>query len=147
MEPLENRIARLPPEQQQEVSDFVDFLLLKNNLRQPLPVQPSLIMVNTPPVMVPDPLPQQPVPPVQATPLVAPDVAGSPPAPVILAEETVPVIHEITAGDDDRITRDYMDYGRFEPSPSPATDAGKKVRQKLGAKDIHEKDRHILDWV
>ena len=143
MEPLDTRIARLTPEQQQEVGDFVDFLLLKNNLRQP-PAQPSIIMVNTPPLMVPDP---NPVPPRQAAPV--PDPGARPPSPasIILAEESTPVIHEITAGGDDWMTRDYMDYGQFDDTPSPATEAVAKVRKKIITREEKEKPHNLLEWV
>ncbi len=50
-----------------------------------------------------------------------PDTVSGPESPV----------SEITSGGDDRITRDYMDYGQFERGPSPADEAVKKVKQKL----------------
>jgi hypothetical protein len=68
-------------------------------------------------------------------------------APVIHAEESEPVIHEITVGGDDRITHDYMDYGQFDQQPSPATEAVAKVRKKIIARQAEEKPHHLLDWV
>jgi hypothetical protein len=145
MEPLENRIARLTPEQQQEVMDFVDFLLLKNNLRQdPASTCPSLIMVNTPPVMVPD-LPF--LHPVGSASETDPSFMSELPASPTREEHSPFAIHEIAVSGDDVITRDYMDYGKFDGNPSPATDAVRKVRHKIIAREEKEKSRHILEWV
>lgn len=145
MEPLENRIARLTPEQQQEVMDFVDFLLLKNNLRQDLvSTRPSLIMVNTPPVMTPDLPFLQPVGSAPETNI----SAGNEHSPSQTNEDHSHFdIHEIAVSGDDVITRDYMDYGKFDGQLSPATDAVKKVRHKIIAREEKEKSRHILEWV
>ena len=54
---------------------------------------------------------------------------------------------EIGGGVQDRITHDYMDYGQFEHHPSPATEAVKKVKRKIIAREEQEKPRHLLDWV
>jgi hypothetical protein len=40
-----------------------------------------------------------------------------------------------------------MDYGQFDKQPSPATEAVKKVRRKIIAREGQEKPRHLLDWV
>jgi hypothetical protein len=40
-----------------------------------------------------------------------------------------------------------MDYGQFEQSPSPATEAVKKVKQKIGRREEHEKSHQLLDWI
>ena len=147
MEPLESRIARLAPEQQQEVGDFVDFLLLKNTIRQTPAIQPSLIMVKTPPVMMPDPAPLS-IPPLQPAQSLPQAPLPASPAPVIHAEEELSSsIHEITAGGDDWITRDYMDYGQFDEKQSPATEAVAKVRKKIIAREEMEKPHNLLDWV
>ncbi|NMB79253.1 MAG: hypothetical protein GYA23_09205 [Methanomicrobiales archaeon] len=145
MEPLEIRIARLTPEQQQEVGDFVDFLLLKNNLRNgPAHSVASTALMSAPPVMTMEPVPPLPAAPVPAdrkSPVIIP------PAPVIHAEETASPVSEIVTGGDDGITRDYMDYGQFDTAPSPATEAVRKVRQKILVKQKEETTGHLLEWV
>jgi hypothetical protein len=143
MESLESRLERLTPEQRREIEDFVDFLLLKNTLRQPpAAVSPPPVMQNAPPVFTAEPPLSPPAPPVRVPDLI---IREDPPSPVAGTHNDSP-IHEITAGDD-RITHDYMDYGRFEQLQSPATDAVKKVKQKIIAREAEDKSRHILDWV
>lgn len=145
MEPWENRIARLTPEQQQEVMDFVDFLLLKNNIRQGAgSAQPSLIMVNTPPVMVPD---HSFIQPGDSVPESDHSAANECFISQTLEEYSPVSIHEIAAGGNDAITRDYMDYGKFDAQSSPATDSVKKSRRTIIGRDEKEKTRHILEWV
>lgn len=146
MESFESRFARLTPEQQKEVEDFADFLLLKNTLRQtPVVAQPPPVMHNPPPVMVPDSCmaPQR----VSGT-TPAPIISPEPSAPAALSPEPDPTpIHEITVGDEDWISRDYMDYGRFEQQSSPATEAVRKVKQKIIAREEQDRSKHLLDWV
>ena len=48
---------------------------------------------------------------------------------------------------DDRIARDYMDYGQFERTSSPAITAVKKVKEKLQKREENEKPRVSLDWI
>jgi hypothetical protein len=145
MESFESRFARLTPEQQKEVEDFADFLLLKNTLRQtPVIVQPPPVMMNTPPVMVPDPAVS-----VQRSTGPAPVVAtpsDSSAFPPMNDTDSTPM-HEITVGDEDWISRDYMDYGKFEAQPSPAAEAVRKVKQKIIVREEQDKSRHLLDWV
>lgn len=72
-------------------------------------------------------------------------VTDDTPAPV---ETNDPVlIQEITAGGDDWVTRDYMDYGKFEEQSSPATEAVKKVKQKIIARQEEERSKDLLEWV
>lgn len=145
MESFESRFARLTPEQQKEVEDFLDFLLLKNTLRQAPVVSPSPpVMLNTPPVMVPDPGMALRV---SGSSLAPPANAAEDSAPVPTGDTDSTTMHEITVGDEDWISRDYMDYGKFEPQPSPATEAVKKVKQKIIAREEQDKSRHLLDWV
>lgn len=142
MESLESRIARLPPEQQREVEDFVDFLLLRNNIRQVAPpVSPSPV-INTPPVMALDLSTSGPA-------LVVPGVAArkEPPSPILNADPAPAAFQEITAGGEDWITRDYMDYSKFEEQTSPATDAVRNVKRKLIAREEKDARHHLLDWV
>ncbi len=145
MVPLENRIAQLTPVQQQEVSDFVDFLLLKNTIREgTVNPSPAPAWVNSPPVMVSDHTFNQPADRLPETdswshsalPSFAPH--GKPES---------PAIHEITDGGDDIITREYLDYGSFAGAPPPATDIQKKGRHRIVFRDEKEKTPHILEWV
>ncbi|MFA4861509.1 hypothetical protein [Methanoregula sp.] len=68
-------------------------------------------------------------------------------SPVPVETNNPPPIQEITVGGDDWVTRDYMDYGKFEEQPSPATEAVKKVKQIIIKKEEQEKPRHILEWI
>lgn len=142
MEPFESRITRLTPDQRREVEDFIDFLIAKNEAR-PVPVlipQPT-VLPNMPPVLTADPTPSSMIPPVRLQDPVAHD---EPPAISELADTTV---HEINIGGDDWVTRDYMDYGKFESESSPATEAVKKVKHKIITRQAEDKSRHLLDWV
>jgi hypothetical protein len=141
MESLESRMERLTPEQRREVEDFVDFILLKSNIRQvPVNASPSTVMLNTPPVLSADPAP-----PLQQSgrmqELAVQDESRSPGIP---ASSPVP---EITSGSQDWITRDYMDLGQYEQAPSPVTEAVKKVKRKIIAREAGDTSRHLLDWV
>jgi hypothetical protein len=40
-----------------------------------------------------------------------------------------------------------MDYGQYDRSPSPATAAVKKVKEKLQKRAENEKPRVSLDWI
>ena len=53
MESLGSRMERLTPEQRKEVEDFVDFLLVKNNIRQSPASNSSSspVLLNTPPIL------------------------------------------------------------------------------------------------
>jgi hypothetical protein len=141
MESLESRLERLTAEQRREIEDFVDFLLLKNTLRQtPAPPSPPPIMQNAPPVLTAEPAAPSQIPRMQDL------MIREEPSQSVVRTDTASPMHEITAGDD-RITHDYMDYGRFEPQPSVATEAVKKVKQKIVSREAEDKSRHILDWV
>jgi hypothetical protein len=49
---------------------------------------------------------------------------------------------------DDTMINDYMDYGRYEPPPpSLATDAVKRVKEKISRKKAHDTGNPILDWI
>jgi len=146
MESLESRMERLTTDQKKEVEDFVDFLLLKNNFRQDYATNPpvSQAMMNTPPVLSADPAS-----PVQQSPLRMQDLVihEEPHLPVISPDSVPSPVHEITAGSDDRITHDYMDYGRFEEDFSPAKEAVKNVKRKIITRETEDKSSHLLDWV
>jgi len=146
MESLESRMERLTPEQRREVEDFVDFLLLKNNIRQVSVSVPSPqpVMINTPPLLSPDESPFLRQPPVRMQDLIIRDESHYP---VISADPDSSSVRENTAEGEDRITRDYMDYGKVDQPPSPATEAVKKVKQKIIAREAGDKSRQLLDWV
>ncbi|MDO9325774.1 MAG: hypothetical protein Q7T80_12565 [Methanoregula sp.] len=146
MESLESKLDRLSPDQRREVEAFVDFLLYRSgspqgafspaSVNQPvkpappvIPVMAPMMMQETPPVVVQE----QNIRPVDTAYLRVPDEFYSP-------------IQEITVEVEDRISRDYLDYGKFEQQ-SPATEAVRKVKTKLIQKSEQEKSHHLLDWI
>ncbi|MEI7857300.1 MAG: hypothetical protein WCH85_07340 [Methanomicrobiales archaeon] len=146
MESLESKLDRLSPDRRREVEDFVDFLLYRSGspqgvssqtaVNQPvkpappvIPVMAPMMMQETPPVVVHE----------QDTRQDEPSYGGVP-------GEYSSLIHEITVEVEDRISRDYLDYGQFEQQLSPATEAVRKVRTKLIQKSEQEKSHH-LDWI
>lgn len=146
MESLESKLDRLSPDQRREVEDFVDFLLYRSGSPQGTFSQPAV----NPPVV-------KPAPPV--IPVMAPMIISESP-PVVVHEQNIrqdessyegvpeeysSPIREITVEVEDRISRDYLDYGQFEQQ-SPATEAVRKVRTKLIQKSEQEKSHH-LDWI
>jgi hypothetical protein len=148
MESLESKLDRLNPEQRREVEDFVDFLI--NRFGGTSPAAPIA------PLQVP--------PPIRATPTLMPIMehesllesgsAGSwHPSPVVESpsadrEEPAATIQEIVTPDDDPISRDYMDYGKFDESPpSPAAQAVEKVKRKIIQKQAQDKTSHLLEWI
>jgi hypothetical protein len=146
MESLESKLDRLSPDQRCEVEDFVDFLLYRSGLLQGVS-RPTT--VNPPPLK-----PEPPAIPVMAPIIIqeTPQVVGNeqnirqagPSSPGV-PEEPFPM-QEITVEVEDRISRNYMDYGQFEQQ-SPATEAVKKVKAKLIQKSGQDKSRHLLDWI
>ena len=147
MESLESKLDRLSPDQRREAEDFVDFLLYRSGSPQGLP---RPIMVN-PPVFVSTP----PVIPVMAPMIMqqTPQVVGpeqnirqADPSSRGTSEEYFSPIQEITVEVDDRISRDYMDYGQFEQQ-SPAIEAVKKVKAKIIKKSEQDPSHHLLDWI
>jgi hypothetical protein len=148
MESLESKLDRLSPEQRKETEDFVDFLLSRSGK---VCIPPD-ISFDLPPVLnVAPPLPT----------IIKPAQGGETRPPVQLQDrarslEQVPPacgdnavfsFHEIGGGLQDRISHDYMDYGEFEKQSSPAIEAVRKVKAKLGKSGDREKSRHLLDWV
>jgi len=146
MESLESRMERLTLEQRREVEDFMDFLLLKNNIRQgPVSVpSPPPVMMNTPPVLSSEEpsFPRQ-------SPVRMQDsiIRNEPRPPVITTDQDSSPVRENNEEGEDWITRDYMDYGKFDQSFSPATEAVKKVKQKINARESEDNSRRLLDWV
>lgn len=149
MESLESKLDRLTSEQRKEAEDFVDFLLSRTRQVPPLPgvsvSQPPLMSAAPPPVITPEPahITGSPLAGLQAS--VPPD---NPPARGAPADESAPApFHEIGGGIQNHITRDYMDYGKYENQTSPATDAVKKIKRKIAAQKKEDKPHHLLDWV
>jgi hypothetical protein len=145
MESLESKLDRLSPEQRKEVEDFVEFLIFRSGIFQELPaaspVQPRIQDV-APPLII-----QEPVHILENSPVKGCDtIPVENPSDSALAERPTP-FHEISAKGDDRISRDYMDYGQFDRSPSPATTAVQKVKEKLQKREEDEKPRVSLDWI
>ena len=137
MESLESKLERLAPEQRKVVEDFVDFLISRSGE----PTAAPQMITQAPPVLsrVPPPLETihlSPVP-ISDTEQGLPSPSGPVPAPGQASAST----------GDDWITRDYMDYGQFEQAPSPATEAVKKVKQKISQREDQEKSHQLLDWI
>ena len=61
-------------------------------------------------------------------------------------EEHPAPVREIVVSGDDRITREYMDYGQYEQN-SPAVLAVKNVKEKLQKRERTEKPQVSLDWI
>jgi len=147
MESLESKLDRLSPEQRKEVEEFVDFLMYRsgNSLGSPAtaPGSPEFKKVAPPPLTIPEPVHVLENPPQKINDL--PRIQNSSLSPG--NEDQVSLLQEITVGGDDRITRDYMDYGQYEHPSSPAIIAVKNVKEKLEKQGEQEKPRVSLDWI
>jgi hypothetical protein len=147
MESLESKLDRLSPEQRKEVEEFVDFLLYRSgNVHESpgtAPVPLEFKKVAPPPLTLSEP--------VHVTENTLPKIYDLPRVEnstiPIRNEEQISPLQEITLGGDDRITRDYMDYGQYEQQSSPAINAVKNVKEKLKKQDEQEKPRVSLDWI
>ena len=147
MESLERKLDRLSPDQRREVEDFVDFLLYRSGSPQgvfnPTAINPQVL--NFAPSAIPVMAPMI----MQETPQVVgheQNIRQEESTTLGMSEEHYSPIREITGEVEDRISRDYMDYGQFEQQ-SPATEAVKKVKAKLIQKSEQDKSRHLLDWI
>jgi hypothetical protein len=147
MESLESKLDRLTPDQRKEIEDFVDFLLYRSGN---LPVAPGTAQ---------SPVSRQNV---ASLPLILQEPVHIMENPALKEHDSSPVenstvplyneeqatpIQEIIVGGEDRISRDYMDYGSFEKNPSPATIAVKNVKEKLQKREEQEKPQVSLDWI
>ena len=144
MESLESKLERLTPEQRKEVEDFVDFLLFRSGILQEFPVAlpvPPRILNAAPPLILQEPDHILENSPVKSDAI--PVEYSSGPGP---AEQQAP-FREISSPHDDRIARDYMDYGQFDRAPSPAITAVKKVKERLQKQEEEKKPRVSLDWI
>jgi hypothetical protein len=147
MESLESKLDRLSPEQRKEVEDYVDFLLFRSG-NVPAPPASGQTPVSFQNVAPPPLFVQEPVHLAETGPLQDYDshLVKNSPKP-LHDEEQVQPIQEIIVGGEDRITRDYMDYGQFEQKSSPAITAVKNVKEKLQKQNEQEKPRVMLDWI
>jgi hypothetical protein len=147
MESLESKLDRLSPDQRREVEDFVDFLLYRSGSPQgvfsPTAVNPPAIKSAPPVIPVMAPMIIQETPPVVVH---EQNIRQEEPSSEEVPEEYSSPIREITVEVEDRISRDYMDYGQFEQQ-SPATEAVRKVKAKLIQKSEEDTSRHLLDWI
>jgi len=147
MESLESKLDRLSPEQRKEIEDFVDFLLSRSGMAcspSPASCNPPLVLNMAPPPLTPvEPVHGEETRPVRLQDLARSGERASPTA----KDESDPAPFQEIGGRSDRITQNYMDYGQFENQPSPATEAMKKVKQKIIAREQQDRPRHLLDWV
>jgi hypothetical protein len=148
MESLESKLDRLSPEQRKEIEDFVDFLLSRSgpvcNPPNALCIPSPVLSVTPPPLSLIEPVHVVETRPVRLEDLTRTDDRSAP----AVGDESAPApFQEIGGGITDRISRDYMDYGKFEHQPSPATEAVEKVKRKIIAREGQEKPRHLVDWV
>lgn len=148
MESLESKLDQLSPEQRKETEDFVDFLLSRSGQTD---IQTDISRGSPPVLNTAPPLlsPVESVHPGETRPVRQQDPAriDDRPSPVTSDEADPAPFQEISGGIPDRVTHNYMDYGQFEHPPSPATEAVKKVKRKIIAREEQEKPRHLLDWV
>jgi hypothetical protein len=146
MESLESKLDRLAPEQRKEVEEFVDFLLYRSgNSHEPsgsARLPPEIRKVAPPLLSQMEPLH---VP--ENSPASVYDVQVSESLPPAGNGQGTDTIREINPDGDDRVSREYMDYGQFDQTPSPATTAVKKVKEKLQKREENEKPRVSLDWI
>jgi hypothetical protein len=146
MESLESKLDRLTADQRKEIEDFVDFLLYRSgNLSAPATVQNTISRQNIapPPLILEEPVHIMENPSMEGRDSYPAEHAS---LSVKIEEQAVPE-QEIIVGGEDRISRDYMDYGSFEKKPSPATIAVKNVKEKLQKREVQEKPRVSLDWI
>jgi hypothetical protein len=147
MESLESKLDRLSPEQRKEVEEFVDFLMFRSgnspDSQRTAPVPLELKKVAPPPLILPELVHVTETPPQKIYDLPSSENSSIP----VRNEEQASPLQEITVGGDDRITRDYMDYGQYEHQSSPAINAVKNVKEKLKKQEEQEKPRVSLDWI
>ena len=153
MESLERKLEQLSPEQQKSVEDYVDFLLHRSAQQAPAQADPAptlpLISAAPPPFIAVPEIPGEDPPVVRIT-------HGSPRSepPQDTYEPDLPsarVLQEIAPEPEDSLTSGYMDYGRFEPAEkapvSPADEAVRKVRIRLGEKKRDIPTNNLLEWI
>jgi hypothetical protein len=147
MESLESKLDRLNPEQRKNVEDFVDFLIFRSGNSQES--QGTAETPQPPRNVAPPPLTlSEQVPFAENLPIKLYDShQNENVSSAVKNEDQVKPLQEIIVDGADRITRDYMDYGQFEQTPSPATIAVKNVKEKLQKREGQEKPKVPLDWI
>lgn len=148
MESLESKLDRLTTDQRKEVEDFVDFLMCRSGNSHESPGTATVLP--SPQYGTPPPLPTiEPVYVANTPSLRPPDHTRD--GDFVPSEDVdhagLPVIREIGGGPDDPVSRDYIDYGKFEQQHSPAVEAVKKVKEKLSRSEEHDRSKHLLDWI
>ena len=147
MESLESKLDRLSPEQRKEVEDFMDFLMYRsgNSQESPAtaPVSLELQKVAPPPLTMSEPVHFAENPLIKGYDSHQGENSSLP----VKNEDQVKPIQEIIVGGEDRIAREYMDYGQYEQQSSPAIIAVKNVKEKLQKREEQEKPRVSLDWI
>jgi hypothetical protein len=145
MESLESKMDRLSADQRKEVEDFVDFLIYRSGNQ----VESHAAVPPPPPIqnLAPPPLsPAEPVHDPESPPSGIYDAPAAGNSSYVRNEERPAPIQEIVVSGDDRITREYMDYGQYEQN-SPAVLAVKNVKERLKQQEKREKSRELLDWI
>ncbi len=140
MESLGRKLEQLSGEQRREVEDFIDFLLSRTRDGParggsdpvPAPYQQDPL----PPLILPEPVARLET----GLPCTGAEGEGNPAGPE-------PAFREIARGGPGRSSGEYMDYGKFEVPPSPATEAVEKVKRRIIARESRDRPRDILDWV
>lgn len=146
MESLESKLDRLSAEQRREVEDFVNFLIQRSGMPLPAPgtssAAPPLFVSIAPPPPHVEELSMVREPGNVRNPIRIPDS----PDPIPQEDPVTLLMQEIAV--DDSMASDYMDYGKYEqPPPSLATEAVKRVKEKISRKKGHEPANQILDWI
>jgi hypothetical protein len=63
-------------------------------------------------------------------------------------DPVVLLMQEIASASDDTITNDYMNYGKFDqPRQSPATEAVRRVKEKISQRKEHDPANELLEWI
>ncbi|MEI8330376.1 MAG: hypothetical protein WCF90_01765 [Methanomicrobiales archaeon] len=148
MESLESKLDQLSHDQRREVEAFVDFLLYRSDFVQgisnPSSSNPAAVNSHPPAIPVMTPMTLQETPGVVAH---DQDLRPSSSPPSRVPDEYSSPIQEITVELEDRITRDYVDFGKCDQQSSPATEALKKAKAKLIHKSEQDKSPHHIDWI
>ena len=146
MESLESKLDRLSPEQRKEVEEYMDFLLYRSENTHESPgttqVPMAFKQAAPPPLIVQEPVHTPDNIPIKGDDMMPAEILSD----SVQTDQGTP-FNEISSASDDRITRNYMDYGQFDQNPSPATAAVKKVKEKLQKRAKNEKSRVSLDWI
>jgi hypothetical protein len=144
MESLDSKMDRLSPDQRKEVEDFVDFLIYRTGNQ----VESHASVPSPPPIqnLAPPLSPAEPVHDPEGSPSGIYNAPAAGNSSYVRNEERPVPVREIVVSGDDQITREYIDYGRYEQN-SPATLAVKNVKEKLQKRRDQEKPPVSLDWI